>query len=54
MVELPSFNKKRSYKGDFKHTESIDIMKEMADNNKIDKDIVKDIDNYFGGKIKNE
>ena len=49
-----ALTEKRSYKGDFKHTESIDIMKEMADNNKIDRDIVKDIDNYFGGKIKNE
>jgi len=29
-------------------------MKEMADNNKTDKDSVKDIDKYFGGKIKNE
>ncbi len=38
---------KRSYKGDFSHKESIDIMKEMADNNKIDKDIVNDIDKYF-------
>lgn len=41
---------KRSYKGDFSHKYSIDIMKEMADNNKIDKGIVNDIDLYFGGK----
>ena len=39
---------KRSYKDDFSHKNSIDIMLEMADNNKIDRDIVLDIDKYFG------
>lgn len=45
---------KRSYKGDFPHSDSIDIMREMADNNKIDKGIVDDIANYYGRKLKNE
>ncbi len=39
---------RRSYKSDFSHDDSIDIMKKMADNNKIDKDIVLDIEKYFG------
>ncbi|MBR6071411.1 MAG: HD domain-containing protein [Acholeplasmatales bacterium] len=38
---------KRSYKGNFGHKESIDIMMEMANDNKIDKNIVKDISEYF-------
>ena len=45
---------RRSYKGVFSHDDSIDIMKEMADNNKIDKDIVNDIEKYFGKETKNE
>ena len=47
-----ALTEKRSYKGDFHHTESIDIMREMANNSKIDKDIVEDINNYFKGEGK--
>lgn len=38
---------KRSYKGNFGHKESIDIMIEMANDNKIDINIVNDINEYF-------
>ena len=38
---------KRSYKEEFWHDNAINIMREMANNNKIDKDIVEDINNYF-------
>nr|MCR5647865.1 hypothetical protein [Acholeplasmatales bacterium] len=47
-----ALTEKRSYKGDFLHNDSIDIMREMANNNKIDKDIVEDINNYFKGERK--
>ena len=43
-----ALKERRSYKTDFSHDDSIDIMKEMADNNKIDKGIVLDIEKYFG------
>ncbi len=45
-----ALTEKRSYKGDFMHEHSIDIMREMADNMKIDKDIVEDINKYFKGE----
>ena len=45
-----ALTEKRSYKGDFMHEHSIDIMREMADNMKIDKDIVEDINKYFRGE----
>ncbi len=38
---------KRTYKDEFSHAESIRIMKEMADNYKIDAKIVNDMDEYF-------
>ena len=47
-----ALTEKRSYKGDFHHVESIDIMREMANNNKIDKNIVEDINYYFEGEGK--
>ena len=39
---------KRSYKDDFKHHDSIEIMRGMARDNKIDGNIVEDINKYFG------
>ncbi len=39
---------KRSYKDDFRHNDSIEIMRDMARNNKIDGNIVEDINKYFG------
>jgi len=41
---------KRSYKGDFRHSDSISIMRDMANDNKIDKKIVEDINNYYKNK----
>ncbi len=46
---LQALIEKRS---DFLHNDSIDIMREMANNMKIDKDIVEDINNYFEGERK--
>ena len=45
-----ALSKKRSYKGDFMHEHSIDIMREMADNMKIDKDIVENKNKFFRGE----
>ena len=45
-----ALTEKRSYKGTFAHDESIGIMREMANDNKIDGKIVSDIDNYFKDK----
>ncbi len=42
-----ALTEKRSYKDKFLHDDSIDIMKEMARNNKIDAKIVDDIDKCF-------
>lgn len=42
-----ALTEKRSYKDIFKHNDSIDIMKEMARDNKIDARIVDDIDKCF-------
>ena len=42
-----ALTEKRSYKDDFTHKNSIDIMYEMANDNKIDLNIVKDIDKFF-------
>lgn len=47
-----ALTEKRSYKGIYGHQEAIDIMTDMANDNKIDKDIVKDIDNYFRKECK--
>ncbi len=47
-----ALTEKRSYKGDFLHNDSIDIMREMANNMKIDKNIVEDINKYFEGERK--
>ena len=47
-----ALTEKRSYKDTFVHEHSIDIMREMADNMKIDKDIVEDINKYFKGERK--
>ena len=41
---------KRSYKGDFRHEDSISIMRDMANDNNIDKKIVEDINNYYKDK----
>ena len=49
---LQALTEKRSYKGDFLHNDSIDIMREMANNMKMDKDIVEDINKYFEGERK--
>ena len=43
---------KRSYKDKFGHKASIDIMREMANDNKIDINIINDIDKYFGESYK--
>ena len=45
-----ALTEKRSYKGKFGHDESINIMRQMAKENKIDKKIVEDIYNYFEKK----
>ena len=45
-----ALSERRSYKDTFVHDESIRIMKEMADDNKIDGKIVNDIENYFSNK----
>ena len=42
-----ALTEKRSYKDEFAHQNSIEIMYEMAYNNKIDINIVKDIEKYF-------
>ena len=42
-----ALSEKRSYKDKFSHINSINIMLEMANDNKIDKNIVKDIDDCF-------
>ena len=41
---------KRSYKGNFEHDNSINIMRDMAKDNKIDGKIVEDINNYYRGR----
>ena len=45
-----ALTEKRSYKDKFAHKEAIDIMMDMALNNKIDKQIVIDIDNHYKEK----
>ena len=50
-----ALTEKRSYKDEFCHINSINILYDMAKDNKIDFDIVKDIDKCFSkGEIKNE
>lgn len=46
-----ALTEKRSYKDKFLHEDSINIMKEMGNDNKIDINIVNDIDKCFGGNI---
>ena len=45
-----ALSERRSYKDTFVHDESIRIMKEMANDNKIDGKIVDDIEKYFSNK----